>query len=64
MSLEFILLYFALCLLAGITGRKRLIGFWGFFFASIIFTPFVSLLFLFFATPRKIRERSVKAHFR
>jgi hypothetical protein len=59
MSLEFALLYFALCLLAGIAGRKRLIGFWGFFFASIIFTPFISLLFLFFAAPRKIRERSL-----
>jgi hypothetical protein len=51
MDLEFILLYLVLSLVAGIAGRKRRIGFWGFFFSSIIFTPFVSLLFLFFATP-------------
>jgi hypothetical protein len=59
MSLEFVLLYFALCILAGILGRKRRIGLWGFFFASIIFTPFISLLFLFFATPQKVPPRSL-----
>jgi len=59
MSLEFTLLYFALCLLAGIAGRKRRIGFWGFLFSSIIFTPFISLLFLFLATPRKVRSGSL-----
>jgi hypothetical protein len=53
MGPEFVLGYLALCLLAGILGRKRRIGFWGFFFCSFIFTPFVSLLFLYFATPRK-----------
>jgi len=53
MSLELAIGYLALCLLAGIVGRNRRIGFWGFFFSSIIFTPFVSLLFLFFAMPRK-----------
>jgi hypothetical protein len=54
MALELALGYLALCLAAGIAGRKRRIGFWGFFFASIIFTPFVGLLFLYFATPRKV----------
>jgi hypothetical protein len=53
MSLEFLLLYLGLCLLAGILGRNRRIGFWGFFFSSIVFTPFVSLPFLYFAMPRK-----------
>ncbi len=46
--------YLGLCLVAGIVGRNRRIGFWGFFFSSIIFTPFVSLLFLYFAMPRKV----------
>ena len=55
MSLEFVLVYLALCLAAGIVGRNRRIGFWGFFFSSIIFTPAVGLLFLYFATPRKAR---------
>ncbi|MGE5488374.1 MAG: hypothetical protein ACM3ZB_11210 [bacterium] len=44
--------YIFLCLVAGIAGRKRRIGFWGFFFASILFTPVLSLLFLFMAAPR------------
>jgi len=46
--------YLAMCLLAGIAGRHRRIGFWGFFFCSILFTPIVSLLFLYFAAPRKV----------
>ncbi len=53
MGPELILAYLGLSLVAGIAGRKRRIGFWGFLFASILFTPIVSLLFLFFATPRK-----------
>ena len=54
MGLELALGYLALCLVAGIAGRNRRIGFWGFLFCSVIFTPFVSLLFLYFATPRKV----------
>jgi len=54
MSPEIALGYLALCLLTGIVGRKRRIGFWGFLFCSILFTPFVSLLFIFFSTPRKV----------
>ncbi len=57
MSLEFLLPYLALSLAAAIAGRKRRIGFWGFFFSSIIFTPFVSLLFLYCATPQRSRAR-------
>jgi hypothetical protein len=53
MSLEFLLPYLGLCLLAGVLGRNRRIGFWGFFFCSIVFTPFVTLPFLYFALPRK-----------
>jgi hypothetical protein len=57
MSLELLLGYLALCLLAGICGRNRRIGFWGFFFCSIVSTPVVSLCFLYFATPRKVGAR-------
>jgi len=53
MSPELVLLYLALCFLAGVAGRHRRIGFWGFFFSSIIFTPVISFLFLYFATPRR-----------
>lgn len=53
MSLGCVAGYLALCLLAGILGRNRRIGFWGFLFCSIIVTPFISLLFLYFAAARK-----------
>jgi hypothetical protein len=43
------LVYLALRLVAGIAGRKRRVGFWGFLFCSILFTPFVGLLFRIFA---------------
>jgi hypothetical protein len=52
--LELGLGYLALCLVAGVAGRNRRIGFWGFLFSSILFTPVVTLLFLYFATPRKV----------
>jgi hypothetical protein len=54
MTVELILGYLALCVVAGAVGGRRRIGFWGFFFASVIFTPFISLLFLYFSTPRKV----------
>lgn len=53
MVLELAAAYLALCWIAGILGRNRRIGFWGYFFCSFIFTPFVSLMFLFFASPAK-----------
>jgi Na+/melibiose symporter-like transporter len=58
MGLELTVIYFVLCLIAAIAGRNRRIGFWGYFFCSIIFTPFISLLFLFFAMPRKVRKQN------
>jgi hypothetical protein len=57
--MEFALLYFALCLVAGVCGRRRRIGFWGFLFASVVFTPFISLMFLYFTTPQKVRPKSI-----
>jgi hypothetical protein len=54
MTPELVLLYLALCFLAGILGRNRRIGFWGFLFSSVIFTPVISLLFMYFSMPRKV----------
>ena len=54
MTVELVLLYLALCFVAGFAGRNRRIGFWGFLFSSIIFTPIISLLFMYFSTPRKV----------
>lgn len=53
MTIELVAVYLALCLLAGVLGRHRRIGFWGFVFSSVLFTPVISLLFMYFATPRK-----------
>jgi hypothetical protein len=48
-----VLIYLALCFLAGFAGRNRRIGFWGYFFSSVVFTPIVSLSFLYLASPRR-----------
>ena len=48
-----IALYMALCLVAGVLGRNTVIGFWGFFFCSCLFTPFVSVLFLYITAMRR-----------
>jgi hypothetical protein len=53
-TLSLVLLYLMLCLVAGIAGRNRRIGFWGFLFSSICFTPIITLLFLYCAAPRKV----------
>ncbi len=50
---ELVVAYLVLCLVAGIAGRNRRIGFWGFLFCSILFTPVISLLFIYLSTPRR-----------
>jgi hypothetical protein len=52
-SMELLVVYLLACVAAGIMGRKRRIGFWGYVFCSFIFTPVISLMFLYFAAPRK-----------
>jgi len=41
-----IIIYLALCALVGLIGKNRKFGFWGYFFASIIFTPIGGLLLI------------------
>jgi hypothetical protein len=53
MSAELAVAYVVLCFVAGLMGRKRRIGFWGYVFCSFLFTPLISLMFLYFAAPRK-----------
>jgi hypothetical protein len=50
--IEMAVLYLALCVIAGVAGRRRRLGFWGFLFCSVIFTPVLTLLFIYFASPR------------
>lgn len=51
---HFIMLYvmwFLLSLAAGLIGRKRQFGFWGFFLASLFLTPLVVILVLVLTYP-------------
>ncbi|MDD2467635.1 MAG: hypothetical protein PHI97_26945 [Desulfobulbus sp.] len=38
-------------MIIGFFGRKHKFGFWGYFFASLLFTPLVGLLFVLAADP-------------
>jgi hypothetical protein len=50
--------YVFLAFVAAFVGRKRLIGFWGFFFLSLIVTPFATMFFLFVCTPARTPKPS------
>jgi cell shape-determining protein MreC len=39
-----VILYFVLSLIIGLLGRGRKMGFWGYFFCSLFFSPFIALL--------------------
>jgi hypothetical protein len=45
--------YFVLCLIAALFGIKRLIGFWGTLFLSVMLTPLVMLVMLLLTAPKK-----------
>ncbi|MCH9697810.1 MAG: hypothetical protein K0U68_06890 [Gammaproteobacteria bacterium] len=48
-----VIIYLCVSLLIGLLGIHRKLGFWGYFFGSIIFTPFVGLILLFASDKRK-----------
>lgn len=47
------IIYLVLCLLIGILGIRRKLGFWGYFFASLALTPLLGFLLLMVSDPRK-----------
>ncbi len=53
--MQYILLFLLLCVLVGLLGDHRKWGFWGYFFASLLFTPVMGLLFVLASDPRKDR---------
>ena len=56
MSKETIILgYLVLCVIVGVLGRKKTIGFWGFFFFSIVLSPIVGFAILIIAKDRGAR---------
>ena len=54
--LESLVVYVLLSFVVGFLGRKRRVGFWGFFFLSLIVTPFITACFIFFAAPARVRR--------
>ena len=53
MSKESIIIgYIILCLIVAVLGRKKTIGFWGFFFFSLLLSPIVGLAILIIAKDR------------
>ena len=50
--------YLALCLAVGSLGRRTRIGYWGTVLVSLVLTPFLTFLFLFFFAPRPTAYRS------
>jgi len=47
----FILIYLILSILLGLVGYNRKFGFWGYFFGSLLLTPFVGLLLVLASDP-------------
>lgn len=43
---ELQILYFSLCFLIAIAGYNRKMGFWGYLFSSILFSPIIGLMLL------------------
>jgi hypothetical protein len=54
--IEIVLVYIVLCMVVGFLGRRRRIGYWGFVFLSVLLTPLITGLFIFFAAPVKRRR--------
>lgn len=48
----FILGYLVFCLIVALLGRRKTIGFWGFFFFSLFLSPIVGLAILIIAKDR------------
>lgn len=56
----FFLLYFVLCLGVAYIGRNRKWGYWGYLWASIIFSPLMGMLFVFAADPNENQDAKEK----
>ena len=57
----FVILYIAFCLLAGLAGSQRRMGFFGTFLLSLVVTPVVVLLILILTAPSRRVERDRRA---
>jgi Sec-independent protein secretion pathway component TatC len=48
-----ILVYLGLCVAAGYLGRRRALGFFGFFVLSVVVTPLLTIVILILTAPRR-----------
>lgn len=48
-----IAIYAVLCIIAGLFGMRRVIGFWGTLFLSVMLTPLIMLVMLLMLAPNK-----------
>jgi TM2 domain-containing membrane protein YozV len=47
--------FFLICLIIGYLGRHRKMGFWGYFFGSILLTPIIGIILLAASDPKEER---------
>jgi hypothetical protein len=57
MELLIVVGYVAAAWIIAVLGRNRRFGFWGYFFASLLLTPFIGLL-LYLATDGPVRSQT------
>jgi hypothetical protein len=50
-----ILIWVGLSVLVAAMGMRRKFGFWGYLFASLLFSPVIGLLLVLASSPRKYR---------
>ncbi len=51
------IIWVVVCLLIGYLGRHKKLGFWGYFFGSIVLTPIIGVILLFASDPRKVKPK-------
>lgn len=56
-----ILLWLFLAIVIGFFGRNYRFGFWGYFFATVLFTPIIGTLMLIGAMPKRVSRKVVKS---
>lgn len=47
------IIYFFVSLFIGMLGNNKTMGFWGYFFGSLIFTPLVGIILVIVSSPKK-----------
>jgi hypothetical protein len=52
-----VIIYLVFCVLVGLCGTQRRIGFFGTFLLSFLFTPVVALVVLILTAPKRAFER-------